>query len=504
MKMSDIAEHKLRKGLSIWQVVGLSVALMAPSMAANINPQGAASAAGRAVPLAFLFAAIGVLFVAYVFVRLTQYFNHSGSVFGFVGATLGPRAGVIAGWSLMGTYISYALVTCVASSIFASSLLQSLGIWKNPPVWAPFALGAVELSIIWFMAIRPAKNATHFLLSVEGTTVALILLISVIVLVKLVGGHGPQGQHFTLSVFTLAKGTSSSSLFLGVVFGFLSFAGFEASATLGEEANEPRRDIPRAILGTAIFGGIYFVFVTSIESMGFGTSTKEVAAFVSSGSLLGDLGTTYVASWIGNLITLGTVISAFGCALASTVGASRLMYAINRDGVGIGPLTKISAKYETPTSSTTVVVGIVAVVAALSAVAFGAKPFDEFSWFGTIGTLIILVVYLLATLGTVYLLFISGKVKIPQWEIILPLVAIGILGYTIYRNVVPYPTGVFAWMPIAAGAWILIALVAVIAAPAVAKRAGERLTMEEGLLPIASAYDLADSVEPTHGNEPAQ
>ncbi|HXT93265.1 MAG TPA: hypothetical protein VN714_28875, partial [Trebonia sp.] len=58
----------LKRSLSVWQAVGLSLALMAPSMAANINPQGAAGA-GRAVPLAFLIAAVGVLFVAYTFVR---------------------------------------------------------------------------------------------------------------------------------------------------------------------------------------------------------------------------------------------------------------------------------------------------------------------------------------------------------------------------------------------------------------------------------------------------
>ena len=67
-----------------------------------------------------------------------------------------------------------------------------------------------------------------------------------------------------------------------MVFGFLSFAGFEAAATLGEEARNPRRDIPRAILGTAIFGGIYFVFVTAVEVMGFGTDDAGVAAFVAS------------------------------------------------------------------------------------------------------------------------------------------------------------------------------------------------------------------------------
>ena len=69
----------LRRSLSVWQAIGLSIALMAPSMAANINPQASAATAGRAVPLAFLIAAIGVLLVAYTFVRLCQYYHHSGS-----------------------------------------------------------------------------------------------------------------------------------------------------------------------------------------------------------------------------------------------------------------------------------------------------------------------------------------------------------------------------------------------------------------------------------------
>ena len=59
----------LKRSLSVWAAVGLSVALMAPSMAANINPQASATTAGRAVPLTFLIAAVGVLLVAYSFVR---------------------------------------------------------------------------------------------------------------------------------------------------------------------------------------------------------------------------------------------------------------------------------------------------------------------------------------------------------------------------------------------------------------------------------------------------
>jgi amino acid transporter len=488
-------QRHLKKELSIWQVVGLSVALMAPSMAANINPQGSASAAGRAVPLTFLFAAIGIMFIAYVFVRLTQHFNHAGSVFGFVGATIGPRSGVIAGWSLMGTYISYALVTSIASSIFATSLLQSLGVMKNPPSWTPFLIQAIELSLVLMLAVRPAKKGTHFLLSVEGLTVLMIVAISVVILIKLIVGHGPQGQHFTLSVFTPAKGVTSSDLFLGVVFGFLSFAGFEASATLGEEAKHPKKDIPRAILWTAVFGGIYFVFVTSVEVMGFGTSPKQINSFINTGSLLGFLGSTYVASWIGNLITVGTVISAFGCALASTVGASRLLFALNRDSVETKPLLVISRRYDTPTVATAAVVAFTALVTWFVAVILGSSAFDEFNWFGTIGTLILLVVYLLATAGAFHLLFISKKLEVPKYEMVMPIMAIAILGYTIFRNVYPYPTGALAWLPAASAGWILVSLVVVVLRPKLAKKAGLRLTQNEGLIPQDSAYEL------DHGHE---
>ena len=78
----------------------------------------------------------------------------------------------------------------------------------------------------------------------------------------------------------MTPGTSFSALFLGVVFGFLSFAGFEAAATLGEEANRPTRDIPRAIFGVAVFGGVYFTVVTAVEMMGFGADTAGVKAFI--------------------------------------------------------------------------------------------------------------------------------------------------------------------------------------------------------------------------------
>jgi amino acid transporter len=461
-------EPRLRRTLSVWQAVGLSIALMAPSMAANINPQGTAGSVGRAVPLAFLIATLGVLLVAYVFVRLCQRFHHAGSVYAFVAATLGARAGTVAGWSLMGTYFFYGVVTSTAAGIFGASFLHQVGLLGDPAGWVPFLIGALVLVLVWLLTVMPVRGGTRVLLTVEGATVALILAVSVAVLAHLFAGTAPDGLRPTWSVFSVAPGTDTSALFLGAVFGFLSFAGFEAAATLGEEARQPRRDIPRAILGTAIFGGAYFVFVTAVEVMGFGTSDEGVQAFTQSGSLLGDLGTRYVGAWVGDLISLGAAISAFGCALACAVGASRLLFALSRDAGGDRGLGRVS-RLGTPARAAVVVVAAMYLIIAVCGWGAGAAAMDVFLWSGTIGTLILLVVYLVTTVGAIRLLFFTPPRTVPAWELVIPVLALVVLGYTVFRNVVPYPTGAAAAFPIVAGGWILLGVLAVALVPQLAR-----------------------------------
>src|SRR5215210_2073371 len=471
----------LRRELHLWEAVGISLALMAPSMAANINPQGTASTIGRAVPLAFALATIGVLLIAWTFVRLTQRFNHAGSVYGFVGASLGPRAGVVSGWALMGTYTFYGVVTATAAGIFGADFLDGLGVWTNQPAWAPF--GAVALAGVWALAASNIREGTRVLLVIEATTVALILIVSVIIFVRLATGTAPNGNSLDFLVFTVPQGTGTSAVFLGVVFGFLSFAGFEAAATLGEEAQEPRRDIPRAILGVAIFGGLYYVFVTAIEVMGFGTDARGVENFIASDSLLGDLGSQFVAGWVGELITIGAAISAFGCALACIVGATRLLYALSRDEVGPAPLGTVSSRSGVPVRSTAVVAIAVYVIIILGWAVFGVAPFDLFVASGTIGTLILLLVYALATIGAAKLLFFSGEQRVAAWEVVVPFLALLVIGYTLLRNVYPYPTDAAAWYPIIAALWVVVGVLVTFVRYTATRRAGERLMTEEGLAP---------------------
>jgi len=470
----------LRRNLKLWQVVAVSIGVMAPSLAISLEPQGAVSTVGRAIPLTYLLALVGVLLVSYGFARLAQRFHHSGAVYGLVGATIGPRSGVVSAWALTGTYTFYSLLTAMAVGIFGSSLLETWGVWQNPPSWAAYLLAVVTLLVCTWLAIVPVKRGTSVVLICEAITVTLILIGAVVVFVRLAGGSAPGHQHFTMSVFSPAPGTSPSSLFIGVVFGFLSFAGFEAAAVFGAEAERPRRNIPRAIVGTTVVIGLFYLVVATASMMGFGTSDQQVAAFGASPSLMGTLGSSYISPWFGDLVTLGTVISGFSCTLACVVGASRMIYTIGRDATdGCSALGKVSARYGTPVIASLIVVAAALAGAAIFGWGMSAAPFDVFVWTSTIGTLLLLVVYLIVTAAAIKVLFFSGDSTVARWEIVIPVLAAVVLIYTLYKNI--HPAGEPNWEPVTALVWLVLALVALVVAPRVTTRLGQRLAADEGL-----------------------
>jgi hypothetical protein len=121
----------------------------------------------------------------------------------------------------------------------------------------------------------------------------------------------------------------------------------------------------------------------------------------------------------------------------------------------------------------------------------GGKPLDLFVASGTIGTLILLVAYALTTLGAARLLFFSGAAdacsavhgrrEVAAWEVVIPTLALLLIGYTLFRNVDPYPHGAAGAYPVVSAAWILSGVVGVWARPGVARQAGVLLTTREGL-----------------------
>src|SRR5690242_18703714 len=148
----------LPRELRFLETAAVSIGVMAPTLAMSVTGVAAAQQLGRAAPLAFVVAGIAVGFVAYGFVRLSSRISSAGSVYAFVGRTLGPRWGFVAGWALLGTYLVFPPVSIMGITEFARAFLSSTGLAHNPD-WYPIAL--IGWAAVWLLAvlgIRPTAR----------------------------------------------------------------------------------------------------------------------------------------------------------------------------------------------------------------------------------------------------------------------------------------------------------------------------------------------------------
>jgi amino acid transporter len=464
----------LRRQLRFVEAVALSIAIMSPTLAMSFNGSFAAGHAGRAVPLVFLLATVGVLLVTYGFYRLASYFHSAGSVYAFTGATLGPRAGFFAGWALFGFYFVSVPAAMAGVGVFGSAFLDSTSIWHGDH-W--FVIALVATVAVVALATQQARAAVRALIGLEGLSVLTIVVLIVVIFAKLIFGGAPQHQGFTLSVFAPSHGVGFSAVMLAVVFGFLSFAGFEGAAALGEETNNPRRDIPRALLTSTIVGGVFFVVCMMAESMGWGTSPAQVNAFASSGSPLGDLASSYVGSAMGDILTAGAALSAFSAGLGIITAGSRMLYAFCRDGNVVKRLAHVSRGSGTPNAAIFVIAAC-NVVFLVAYHANGTAGANVFLYLATIGTLSLLVAYMLTSVGAISFLFIRNRIA-RAWEIVIPVAAIVFLGYTLIKQIVPVPPAPLKYFPYIVAAWLLGGLAIVVGVPGMARQMGEALKTDD-------------------------
>lgn len=452
----------LRRGLGIWETAALSIAIMAPTAAMALNGSLAASIAGTAVPLSFLGALITIALVSYSFIEFSRQYAHAGSVYAFNGMALGARFGFLSGWALLFTYVAFTGASMAEVGAFFQTFLGLLGVqvsWIIPAI--------VAGALIWWLAFREIRLSTRVTMVFEGLSILLILVLAAVILGR-GGAHGLSFQPFSVGK------AGFSAVALASVFAFLSFAGFEGAATLGEETSNPKRSIPRAIASAVFFTGAFYLVIAYTQSEGFGLTGAGVKAFASSTAPLGDLARTYIGAAMAAVIMFGATISAFSSALGTASAGSRILFALGRDGFLSPSLGKAHPKHASPYVALAAVMVIAFVCNIVLISQIGT---NVFGWLGTIGVLSLLLVYLVTQVSAIKLFSSIGRWKGLQFAI--PIVAIILLAYTLWANVYPVPAAPFNYFPYVVLVWIVIGLIVVLASPSLVRTIGEQFTKEE-------------------------
>src|SRR3712207_2399257 len=151
---ADEQPDQLRQELKLFDSAALSVGIIGPVGAMALLGVGTAATLGQAAPLAFIFAIFGVALVAYGFIRLSRHIVHAGSVYALAGVTLGPRAGLVAGWALAGAYMSIGAGSAIEVGLFGGEFLRGIGIVSSQE-WIAIALAGV--AVIGFLAYNEVK-----------------------------------------------------------------------------------------------------------------------------------------------------------------------------------------------------------------------------------------------------------------------------------------------------------------------------------------------------------
>ncbi|MFG2121481.1 amino acid permease [Streptomyces sp. NPDC048710] len=381
---ADREGHGLKRTMGLFQLICFGVgAIVGTGIFVGLSDSVAQ--AGPAVVVSFVLAAITCVFTALSFAELGGAIPVSGSSYSFAYAGLGESTAFLVGWCLLLEYGISISAVAVGWSQYVNELLHSLTGWQLPAALSagPGDGGIVNLPAVIVIAMASVLLVRGVRESARAT--AAMAAVKLVILLAFCAIGYSAFKDGNLTPFSPA---GLGGIGAGTTAAFFSYIGFDAITTAGEEAKNPRRDIPIAIL----------------VCMGLVTLLYCAVALAAIGAIGGDqvAGRPAALSYVVNEVTGSTVgggVVAFGAvvAIASVVlavmyGQTRILMSMSRDGLIPRVFEKVSPRTSTPVAGTLIVAVVFAVPAAFASL-------DAVMNLCTIGTLAIMAVVNIAVIA---------------------------------------------------------------------------------------------------------
>jgi len=449
--------------LSLIDVVAQSVGFMGPVFSAAfiipliIGVNFAARGAGTSAGLAVLFAGIGVFALGWIVAQYAKRIHAAGSLYDYVTEGLGSTVGAGAGWLYYGgTIILTTGLGVLLGGFVHDNLLPTLGI-DDPvlPIWLWDAVFALLLFAVLYFGVQ---ISTRVQLTLALISMAVVLIFFVTVIIDL-GDANDFGKAFDPN-----PADGFSGIMFGVLYGVLIFVGFETAANLAEETANPKRAIPRAVLGAVVLVSIFYLIAAYVEVAGFGFDLAIITSPEVAGAplfALGAPGTEFGSEFWLKALMIVVFLDMLAVYVGAGVASTRGVFAMARDRRLPGAFASVSSRFGTPSGAIALLIVVQALLIVASEwteiFALEGLPhyFALFAWCSTFGGFALLVVYLLMSIGALAKLNLQPS---PVSVAIASIVGIAITGAAIWGSFyqVPVPT---IWAPRYAVIWFVIGLV---------------------------------------------
>jgi amino acid transporter len=427
--------------LNFWEILAQAIALISPTMTAALIVPLMFATTGNASWLAYAFGTVMLLFVALNLNEFAKRSSATGSMFLYTSAGLGPTVGGLGGWCLIWAYVFIGTAGMTGFTIFAQQLLGMVGI-QAPAI----LLFAVCGFVSWLLAYRDIALSTILMLVIESVSVAIITLLAIITLCH----HG-----FSIDTSQIGlKGVSPSSLGLGVVVAIFSLVGYECATAFGEEAKNPLKTIPRAVIASLLLSGAFFIFISYTEILGLAGANPSLDKLTTP---LSTLATILHVDYLQIPIDAGAMISFFSLALSCMNAAARVVYQMGRQGFFHASTGRAHATKATPHIAVTVIALLEFLIPTLMIAVSKLQVSDAFNDAGTFGAFGFLGAYVFVTLAAPMHLRKLGELR-PR-HIALCVVTLAFLLVPAVGSVYPVPPAPVNYFPYIFAAYFAIGLV---------------------------------------------
>lgn len=442
-----VAETELHAGaLGLPGVLMQGLTHMAPATALLFTIQFTAAQAGIVAPLAYLVAFPIVIVLGVCLTQLAKYLPSAGGYYTYVSRTVDPRVGFLASW----LYFLYdptvaGFLLAFIGSVMEQALREAYGVVF--PWWVFLLLVGFLVGFVTYRGITVSAK-WMVILGAAGVAIALVL--------SLWGFFRPGSGGISLAPFNPAHASTRSGLFLAVIFSIFAFNGWESVAPLAEESENPRRNLPRAMLISILVAGVFLVLGAWGLLVGWGTN--DLTSFIASRE-----NPTFVLArrYWGNgwvLVLLSLLNSVIAAAIAANTGATRVWFGMARSGSLPRALAKVHPKYKTPVNG--VKLQIFLTFAVGLGLGWWIGPAKEFEFMGTMLTFALILVFSASNLG-VFLYFFRERRE--DFNVILhaifPLVGTLALFFVAYSSLTPWPPPPIGYTPWVVIAWLALGLV---------------------------------------------
>ncbi|TDD19477.1 amino acid permease [Nonomuraea diastatica] len=366
---------ELRRTMSLWQLTLFSVGATLGTGIFVILGQ-AVPKAGPAVVLAFVLAAFTALLSALSYAELAGTIPVSGSSYSYAYATLGELVAWVCGWCLMLEYAVSVAAVSVGWGEYLNAFLRAIAGFTLPD--AITRSPGQDGGVVNVTAILIVLLATWLLLhgaseSAKANAIFVLLKIAVLLFFCAVAFTAfRSGNLSPLAPMGVAGITAAASQV------FFSYIGFDAASTAGEEAKNPRRDLPLAIVFSLAIVTIVYVLVALAAVGAMPWTEFDPDSTEASLAYIADL--AMGATWPGLIVSFGAVIAIASVVLTVMYGQTRILFAMSRDGLIPRIFQKVNPRRQVPVANTLIVALFVSVLA-------GLVPLGQLAEATSIGTL---------------------------------------------------------------------------------------------------------------------